>query len=90
MTDVDSVKSHSPPVPTIILTSNQENFGIDPLGQITQEDRDTFSAFKTKIPDHGYDTIEDLHNAIKPLHLKYFHSDTIVKKNFKRLSMSFN
>ena len=60
-TDNDYVESRLPPIPKIVLTSHQENFGIYPLDNITKEDRAIFSAFKTNNPDHGYNNIKYLH-----------------------------
>ena len=65
-TDNDYVESRLPPIPKIVLTSHQENFGIYPLGQITNEDRSTFSLFKSNTPDRVYDTIKDF---IRPSNL---------------------
>ena len=60
-TDNGYVEVRLPPVPKIVLTSHQENFGIYPLDNITKEDRAIFSAFKTNNPDHGYNNIKYLH-----------------------------
>eukprot|EP00978_Attheya_sp_CCMP212_P026076 scaffold85072_cov51-Attheya_sp.AAC.1 len=73
--DVDSVVPASPPVLDITFTNPEENFGGLSLSEITNEDRAIFSILKPVTLEHGYTNIEHLHDAVEPLHFKYFHND---------------
>eukprot|EP00978_Attheya_sp_CCMP212_P013308 scaffold33437_cov68-Attheya_sp.AAC.3 len=73
--DVDSVVPASPPVLDITFTNLEEKFGVLSLSEITKEDRAIFSTLKPVTLERGYTNIEHLHDAVQPLHFKYFHDD---------------
>eukprot|EP00978_Attheya_sp_CCMP212_P047467 scaffold421380_cov51-Attheya_sp.AAC.1 len=73
--DVDSVEATTPPIFDIVFTNPQDNYGVYPLGRITKEDEALYNTLKPDVLEDGFASIDDLHNAVQPLHLKYFHSD---------------